>query len=62
MLIGFDGCIARWNILWQMPPRTLDESPVTLDETYERTLRELDDIKDEFAWWLLCDSVAFRPL
>src|SRR6266853_1328608 len=41
----------------------LDELPSTLDETYERTLREIDDTNWEFARrLLLCVAVASRPL
>jgi len=41
----------------------LDELPSTLDETYERTLREIDDTSWEFARrLLLCVAVASRPL
>ena len=43
--------------------RALDELPATLDETYERTLREIGDTNGEFAERLLvCVAVAFRPL
>ena len=43
--------------------RALDELPATLDETYERTLREIGDTNGEFARrLLLCVAVAFRPL
>ena len=42
---------------------TLDELPATLDETYERTLREIKDINSEYARrLLLCVAVASRPL
>ena len=41
----------------------LDELPVTLDETYERTLREIRDTNSEYARrLLLCVAVASRPL
>ncbi len=41
----------------------LNELPATLDETYERTLREIDDTNWEFARRLfLCVAVACRPL
>ena len=41
----------------------LDSLPATLDETYERTLREIKETKWEFARRLLqCVAVAFRPL
>jgi len=41
----------------------LDELPATLDETYERTLREIDDTNSEYApRLLLCVAVAYRPL
>ena len=41
----------------------LDELPATLDETYERTLREIDDTNSEYApRLLLCVAVASRPL
>jgi len=43
--------------------RALDELPATLDETYERTLREIKDTNSEYARRLfLCVSVASRPL
>ena len=43
--------------------RALDELPATLDETYERTLREIKDKISEYARrLLLCVAVAFRPL
>jgi len=43
--------------------RALDELPQTLDETYERTLREIDDANWEFAQRLfLCVAVTSRPL
>ena len=43
--------------------RTLDELPATLDETYERTLREMKDTNSEYARrLLLCVAVAWRPL
>ena len=43
--------------------RALDELPATLDETYERTLREIKDRKSEHARrFLLCVAVACRPL
>ena len=43
--------------------RALDELPVTLDETYERTLREIKDTNSEYARrLLLCVAVAYRPL
>jgi hypothetical protein len=48
-----------------LPPRShaLDELPETLDETYERTLRDLDEAKLELAHrLLLCITVASRPL
>src|SRR5579863_7568137 len=42
---------------------TLDELPTTLDETYERSLREIKDINWKFAQRLfLCVAVASRPL
>ena len=45
--------------IWQ----ALDELPATLDETYERTLREIKDTNWEFAQRLLqCVAVVFRPL
>ena len=41
----------------------LGELPVTLDETYERTLQEIDDTNWEFARRLIqCVAVVFRPL
>jgi hypothetical protein len=41
----------------------LDELPETLDETYERALREIDKANWEFVYRLLqCVVVAFRPL
>jgi len=43
--------------------RALDELPATLDETYERTLREIEDTNSEYApRLLLCVAVAYRPL
>ena len=43
--------------------RALDELPATLDETYERTLREIKDTNSEYAQrLLLCVAVASRPL
>ena len=43
--------------------RALDELPATLDETYERTLREIEDTNSEYASRLLqCVAVANRPL
>ena len=43
--------------------RALDELPATLDDTYERTLREIKDKKSEHARrLLLCVAVACRPL
>ena len=43
--------------------RALDELPATLDETYERTLREIKDKMSEYARrLLLCVAVAYRPL
>ena len=43
--------------------RALDELPATLDETYERTLREIKGRKSEHACrLLLCVAVACRPL
>ena len=43
--------------------RALVELPATLDETYERTLREIKDTNSEYARRLLqCVAVAFRPL
>ena len=43
--------------------RALDELPATLDETYERTLREIEDTNSEYAPRLLqCVAVAYRPL
>ena len=43
--------------------RALDELPETLDETYERTLREIQSTNWEYARRLfLCVSVAKRPL
>src|SRR5712691_1973777 len=43
--------------------RALDELPQTLDGTYERTLREIDDANWEFSRRLfLCVAVASRPL
>ena len=43
--------------------RALDELPATLDETYERTLREIKDANSECARrLLLCVAVASRPL
>jgi len=42
---------------------TLGELPVTLDETYERTLQEIDDTNWEFARRLIqCVAVVSRPL
>ena len=41
----------------------LDELPVTLDETYERTLHEIDDANWQFAHRLIqCVAVVSRPL
>ena len=41
----------------------LDELPETLDATYERTLREIDNVNREFARrLLLCVAVVSRPL
>ena len=41
----------------------LDELPATLDETYERTLREIKHTNSEYARrLLLCVAVAYRPL
>ena len=41
----------------------LDELPDTLDETYERALRDIDKANWEFVHHLLqCVAVAFRPL
>ena len=43
--------------------RALDELPATLDETYERTLGEIEDTNSEYAPRLLqCVAVAYRPL
>ena len=43
--------------------RALNELPATLDETYERTLGEIEDVNWEAAQRLLqCVSVASRPL
>jgi len=43
--------------------RALDDLPVTLDETYERTLREIEDTNSEYARrLLLCVAIASRPL
>src|SRR5712691_1845066 len=43
--------------------RALDELPATLDETYERTLHEIDDTNWEFARRLIqCVAVVSRPL
>ena len=43
--------------------RALDELPATLDETYERMLREIADTTSEYASrLLLCVAVAYRPL
>jgi len=43
--------------------RALDDLPATLDETYERTLREIKDTNSEYARrLLLCVAVASRPL
>ena len=43
--------------------RALDELPATLDETYERTLHEINDTNWEFARRLIqCVSVVSRPL
>src|SRR5260221_1073422 len=43
--------------------RALDELPATLDEIYERTLREIKDTNSEYARrLLLCVAVAARPL
>jgi hypothetical protein len=42
---------------------TLDELPETLDETYDRILRDMDKANWEFAHRLLqCVAAAFRPL
>jgi len=42
--------------------RALNELPATLDETYERTLGEIEDANWEAARWLLqCVAVASRP-
>ena len=44
-------------------PQILDELPETLDETYERILREINKAKREHAHRLLqCLTVAVRPL
>ena len=41
----------------------MDELPETLDETYERALRDIDKANWEFAYRLLqCVAAAFRPL
>ncbi len=49
-----------------LPPsvrRVLDELPETLDETYERVLKEIKDVNQEHAIRLLhCLTVAIRPL
>src|SRR3984885_13109257 len=49
-----------------LPPsvrRTLDELPETLDETYERVLKEIKKVNQEHAIRLLhCLTVAIRPL
>ena len=43
--------------------RALDDLPATLDETYERTLREIKDTEAEYVRrLLLCVAVASRPL
>ena len=43
--------------------RALDELPITLDETYERTLLDIDEEKWAFAHRLFqCVTVASRPL
>jgi ankyrin repeat protein len=43
--------------------RALDELPETLDETYERTLKDIDEQNWEFAHRLFqCVAVAIRPL
>jgi len=43
--------------------RALDELPETLDETYERTLQEIDDQNWEYAHHIFqCVAVASRPL
>ena len=43
--------------------RALDELPATFDETYERTLREINDANSEYARrLLLCVAVTSRPL
>ena len=43
--------------------RALDELPTSLDETYERTLGEIEDTNSEYApQLLLCVAVAYRPL
>ena len=42
--------------------QALDELPATLDETYERTLRDIKETNWEFAQRLFfCVAVAFRP-
>ena len=49
-----------------LPPsvrRILDELPETLDETYERVLKDINKVNREHATRLLhCLTVAFRPL
>ena len=43
--------------------RTLDELPKTLDDTYQRILREIpEQNKDDASRLLQCLTVAFRPL
>jgi hypothetical protein len=56
-------CLPSW-----LPPRTHPACsswnyPETLDETYERTLRDIDEANWEFAYRLFqCVAVASRPL
>ena len=59
--------VCQLEYLANCPPvgiqRALDELPATLDETYERTLREIKDTNSEYARrLLLCVAAASRPM
>jgi hypothetical protein len=72
MVVSYFPCRFRWvycQIVYlrgSLPGRIrriLDELPDTLDETYGRTLRDIDNANWEFAHRLLqCVAAAFRPL
>src|SRR6267142_2095817 len=65
-------CRFRWvycqlvhlrHCLPQRVRRALDDLPLTLDATYERTLQEINEQNWEFAWRLFhCVAAAARPL